>query len=98
MHRCHACGKEIDSTAKVGRRDECPYCRKDLHCCMNCSFFDPSAAKQCREPLAEYVNKKDSANFCDYFVFRRDKGGSTADAEQAKKALEDLFRKQAPGS
>lgn len=98
MYRCHACGKEIEAAAKVGRRDECPFCRKDLHCCLNCSLFDPSAAKQCREPVAEYVPKKERANFCDYFVFRQIKDRSTTDAEKAKKALEDLFRKQAQGT
>jgi hypothetical protein len=77
----------------VGRRDECPFCHADLHCCLNCRFHDLSAPKQCREPVAENVREKDKANFCDYFLFSE--GGAAASGETAatRKALDDLFKK-----
>jgi len=32
-----------------------------------CEFFDPHVAKQCREPVADFVQDKERANFCGYF-------------------------------
>lgn len=95
MKRCHACRKAVDAGREVGRRDECPHCRADLHCCLNCRFHDPAAPKQCREPVAELVRDKAKANFCDLFSFAEQagQGGGADDAEKARKALDDLFRK-----
>jgi len=75
-----------------GRRDVCPSCGSDLHCCLNCRFYDARAAKQCREPAAELVREKAKANFCDFFAFA-EKSGVKSDAKEARRALDDLFRK-----
>jgi hypothetical protein len=93
MKVCFACKKELAVGREVGRRDECPFCHADLHCCLNCRFYDPSAPKQCREPVAENVREKNKANFCDYFQFAE--GGATGggDAAATRKALDDLFKK-----
>ncbi len=95
MKRCHACKKELSLGREIGRRDECPFCSADLHCCRNCAFYDRSAPKQCREPLAELVREKDKANYCDYFRFAEKTGSHPAedDAAGARKALTDLFKK-----
>lgn len=95
MNHCHACKKQLDPGREIGRRDECPHCRADLHCCLNCRFYDRSAPKQCREPQAELVRDKDKANFCDYFSFADAPAGTSvaSSAESTRKALEDLFRK-----
>jgi len=79
----------------IGRRDICPSCGADLHCCLNCKFYDLSMSKQCREPNAELVKEKPKANFCDYFVFAdaRVAGASDSAGEQARRALGDLFKK-----
>lgn len=94
MKLCRACRKELSLGREVGRRDECPFCHADLHCCLNCTFYERTAPKQCREPVAEYVRDKERANFCDYFVFidveRRDAEDGTTGA---RKALDDLFKK-----
>lgn len=95
MKYCQSCKKELSLGREVGRRDECPHCRRDLRVCLNCAFHDRSAPKQCREPMAELVREKDKANFCDYFRFadRVAAPSGTGSAEQAHKALDDLFRK-----
>jgi hypothetical protein len=94
MRTCHACKKEISADLKVGRKDECPHCRSDLRCCLNCTFHDPRVAKQCRETIAELVKDKSKANFCDHFAFAEGRAGFNADrGEQTRKALDDLFRK-----
>ena len=95
MKTCHACGKEITTGIKTGRRDECPLCHADLHCCLNCAFYDISVSKQCREPAAELVKDKIRANFCDYFVFIESRPSKRSDeeADKVRKKLDDLFKK-----
>jgi len=99
MKSCHACKKELSDDRKTGRRDECPGCHADLHCCLNCAHHDKTASRQCREPSAEQVKDKGKANFCDYFFFI---SGATPPAppdaaEQARRSLADLFtRGKAP--
>jgi hypothetical protein len=95
MKICHACKKELSIGREIGRRDECPHCHADLHCCLNCRFYDRSAPKQCREPNAELVREKDKANYCDYFQFRESAAGAPAGdgAAGSRKALDDLFKK-----
>jgi len=51
----------------LSRREECPHCRSELHCCRQCQHFDERVSDQCREERAEQVSRKSSANFCDYF-------------------------------
>ena len=46
-------------------------CRADLRVCLNCQFYDPRAAYQCRERRAEPVLEKNVGNFCEYFEFAR---------------------------
>jgi len=93
MKLCHACKKELSLGREIGRRDECPFCHADLHCCMNCRFYDRSAPKQCREPQADLVREKDKANFCDFFVFSDRTAAAGNDAGKARAALDDLFKK-----
>ncbi len=95
MKICFACKNELIVSRTVGRRDVCPHCGTDLHCCLNCCFYDRDAPKQCREPVAEMVKDKGRANFCDYFSMpERAIGESAASSKaQALKALDDLFKK-----
>lgn len=95
MKTCHACKRELSIEKKIGRRGECVFCGADLHCCLNCTFYNRSAAKQCREPVAEAVREKEKANFCGYFVFKESGAREASDsaAEQARKTLGDLFKK-----
>jgi hypothetical protein len=95
MWNCHACRKEVPRDLKVGRKDACPSCNADLRCCLNCTFHDRTAPKQCKEPVAELVREKTKSNFCDYFIFAASRTTATADAqvEEARKTLDSMFRK-----
>jgi len=92
--RCHACGKAVQAKDKIFRSDTCSDCGRPLRCCKNCLFHDPAASNQCREPQAEWVGDKETANFCDYFRPRENGGASAGGtgSAQARKRLEDLFK------
>lgn len=93
MKKCVFCGFEIDETLGIGRRAECINCENDLHCCLQCIFYDPAYANECREPQAESVREKDRSNFCDYFEFGRDEQTQLTTKFKAKAQLEKLFKK-----
>ena len=91
---CWKCGHALDDMPMpLRRRDECPACGTDLHVCRMCEFYDTSVAKSCREPVAEEVNDKERANFCDYFRglpgVHAAGGGDQADSARAQ--LDALF-------
>lgn len=90
---CFNCNKEIQVAGIVGRRDECPGCRADVHVCKNCEFWDVKAYNECREPQADVVKEKDRANFCDYFSPRRGSSGGVDKAAALRAAAEALFKK-----
>jgi hypothetical protein len=91
---CHSCGGAIRPSGKIGRQEMCPKCGAVLHCCRNCRFFSESAYHQCREDQSEFVNDKTAANFCDYFEAAEGRtAGTESRRENAKKKLDDLFRK-----
>lgn len=92
---CHFCGHVLETGDRVGRRESCPSCGRDLHVCLNCRFYAPGAYNDCREPQAERVMEKDRSNFCDFFSFRD--GTLQVPAEDGisstKNRLESLFKK-----
>ncbi len=93
---CVFCKKETEIEGKIGRRDTCPNCGRDLRCCKQCKFYDQGAYNECREVSAERIVDKERANFCDYFVVRgsKEKGGRFHRTTEARKALEALFKKK----
>jgi hypothetical protein len=54
------------------------------------------AHHQCREPQAEFVQDKAIGNFCEYFEAAAQRGGTgeAARAAEARKKLEELFKKK----
>lgn len=89
---CYNCGTELEISEQITRQQKCTSCGVFLHCCKNCKFFKEEAYHQCREPQAEFVKDKKSANFCSYFKpserkldFRNKK------AKEARKKLDELF-------
>ncbi len=94
MKKCHSCGREIVIQGKIGREEICPECRADLHCCLNCSFFDEYAQNKCREPMAEWVSDREKGNFCEYFTFRDGAGDAARARDEARAKLEALFKKK----
>lgn len=96
--RCHHCSHPFGPDVR-GRAEECSGCRRDLHVCLNCEFYDRSAYNDCRESQAERVVEKDRANFCDYFR-PADRAPapvgantSTPGRSDVRSALDDLFKK-----
>ncbi|MEA3361170.1 MAG: hypothetical protein U9R17_17425 [Thermodesulfobacteriota bacterium] len=94
MITCAFCNKVIEWEGQVFRHDTCPNCSRDLHCCIQCKFYDLQSYNQCKETIAERVVDKERENFCDYFVLRGGDGNGRGKEETAKKALEDLFKKK----
>ena len=74
----------------------CPHCRADLHCCLNCRFFDEHAQNKCRESSAEWVSDREKNNFCEYFSFRdsAEAGRREKEQQEARAKLEALFGKR----
>ena len=92
---CALCRKEISTDKYFSRKSICPKCGGDLHICLNCRFFSESAHNKCLEPKAEFQRTRERANFCDFFVFREISVSSSSekDKEEARKKLDDLFKK-----
>ena len=92
---CYACKKEveIDIIHKLSRFEECPHCKKDLHCCKMCTFYDPAAYNECRESMAQRVVEKEKSNFCDYFSLEKNVLARIPAREKLKNAATSLFKK-----
>ena len=95
--RCWNCGADLAAlTLPLSRRDECARCRAELHVCRMCVEYDTHVAKHCREPTAEEVGDKQSANFCDFFRPRPNAWvpPDTAAIDSARAELDRLFGKR----
>lgn len=89
---CFSCNKELTIGAEIGRREECPHCRADVHVCKNCHFYDRNAYNECRETQADVVREKDRANFCDYFQLSTGGKSNGPSKEDLKAQAEALFK------
>jgi len=93
MTCCHSCNNPVDAGGRIGRTDTCPHCDADLHCCRNCRFYDAGSYNQCREPQADRVVDKESANFCDCFSCAERSAGAAGGAAAKRNPLDGLFKK-----
>jgi len=91
---CFACGHLTKTLSGIGRREECPQCRADLHVCKNCVHYDPRAYNECREPTADVVVEKQRANFCDHFTPSAEGPSQAKSKQDLKAAAEALFKKK----
>lgn len=91
---CFFCGELIEYDGRIGRLEDCPRCGKYLHTCFQCRFYDRSYHNDCRENQAPLVGDKETANFCEFFEMGRDGKQENSRKEDAKKKLEDLFKKK----
>lgn len=48
----------------------CPKCSAELHCCKQCSHFEPSTRFQCLKPIPVRIPVKDKTNGCTLFTPR----------------------------
>jgi hypothetical protein len=93
---CHGTLPALAAGARVGRRDTCPHCQRDLHACVQCANWDASG-RLCREPAAQTEQPRDRelANFCDWYrPSDRPGAGRAGDAAaRARAAADALFKK-----
>jgi hypothetical protein len=96
---CHHCGAHVQIDEPLARDAECPTCKRDLRCCINCRHYDTTRNNQCRETQAELVEDKARRNFCEYFSYRQDPWTLPAKGQvaQAREGLERMF-KDPPGT
>ena len=94
VFRCGDCNKRVSVAGGVEFDQKCPHCEADLHACVNCQHFDPSARWQCRQPIEQPVAKKRSGNECELFAPRsvmEFEENASRSPEEARAAFDDLF-------
>lgn len=63
--RCFSCSATLGPDVEF--RGNCPKCGAALHCCKQCSNFEPSTRFQCLKPIPVRIAIKDQANECELF-------------------------------
>ncbi|HUI53912.1 MAG TPA: hypothetical protein VLY04_03005 [Bryobacteraceae bacterium] len=63
--RCFNCATALPPG--VDFSGNCPKCNAELHCCKQCSHFEPSTRFQCLKPIPVRIPVKDKANECSQF-------------------------------
>jgi len=66
--RCFNCSTALP--ADFDFAGTCPKCNAELHCCKQCSHFEPSTRFQCLKPIPVRIAMKDKANECSLFTPR----------------------------
>jgi len=63
--RCFNCSQTL--LPDIDFKGKCPKCGAALHCCKQCSYFEPSTRFQCLKPVPVRIAVKDQANECTLF-------------------------------
>lgn len=63
--RCYSCSTTLPPGTSF--EGPCPKCGAQLHCCKQCSYFEPSTRFQCTKPVPARIAVKDQANDCALF-------------------------------
>lgn len=63
--RCYNCSTALPAGTDFS--GSCPKCNAALHCCKQCSHFEPSTRFQCLKPIPARIPFKDKANECTLF-------------------------------
>jgi hypothetical protein len=66
--RCFNCATTLPPGTDLS--GNCPKCNAELHCCKQCSHFEPSTRFQCLKPIPVRIPVKDKANECMLFTPR----------------------------
>ena len=66
--RCYNCATTLPPGTEFN--GTCPKCNTELHCCKQCSHFEPSTRFQCLKPIPVRIAVKDKANECALFTPR----------------------------
>lgn len=64
--RCFSCSTVLPPG--IDFKGNCPKCNTELHCCKQCSHFEPSTRFQCVKPIPARIPYKDKANECELFT------------------------------
>src|SRR5687768_10253498 len=104
--RCFNCAAVLPPDMDF--KGTCPKCLTALHCCKQCTHFEPSTRFQCVKPIPARIPYKDQANECELFTPRvtvmRDGAAPAAAAppvapddvgtpNDARAAFDNLFKK-----
>jgi len=91
--KCWQCGHDL-TRADYGREADCPGCHKPTRVCRNCRMYAPGRPNDCLEPMAEAVQDKERANFCEHFDPSEQPvdGSPETDQDALLKAAEALFK------
>ena len=63
--RCYSCATTLPPGTVFN--GPCPKCSAQLHCCKQCSHFEPSTRFQCTKPIPLRIALKDQPNECASF-------------------------------
>ena len=66
--RCFNCSTALPPGTDFNAN--CPKCNAELHCCKQCSHFEPSTRFQCLKPIPVRIPVKDKSNECALFTPR----------------------------
>ena len=66
--RCFNCSTTLPNG--IDFNGNCPKCNAELHCCKQCTHFEPSTRFQCLKPIPACIAAKDKANDCPLFTPR----------------------------
>jgi hypothetical protein len=94
MKKCHVCQTPWESSpgSQPGRNETCSQCGADLHCCLNCKLYDPSASNQCTSRTTELVKDKEKRNYCDEFEFVQKGPGGGLSGKVAPDDMENKWK------
>ena len=88
---CHFC-KTALRLDRVGFRDLCSNCDRELHACVQCAHYAPGKPYDCNETGVEPVFDKEKNNRCEWFQF-----GDNAAGDGLSKSGADALLKQLLG-
>lgn len=63
--RCYSCSTVLP--AGTDFKANCPKCAAALHCCKQCTNFEPATRFQCVKPIPARIPYKDQLNECELF-------------------------------
>jgi hypothetical protein len=66
--RCFNCSTALPPGTEFS--GNCPKCNAELHCCKQCSHFEPGTRFQCLKPIPVRIAMKDKTNDCSLFTPR----------------------------
>ena len=91
---CFKCGANLREVQRpITRLSHCPECFAELRCCLMCKKYTTVYHTKCTDERADPPERKDSANFCDWYSPRFgafDPAGNSA-ADAARGELASLF-------